>query len=129
MMFQTENIEEKVSAVDYDTRLLLTEWVMKHIVEHAKESGSYRYLIYDRLNFGPDAYVPLCKDGLTISNEFDLSIKKEIVKIITDNNYDMLKPLFNICDHDGCYSEANCGWPSDEGYRRTCYEHMKKNDD
>jgi hypothetical protein len=45
---------------------------MRHIVEHAKSGGTYRYLIYTRLGFGPEAYVPLCDDGLTISNEFNL---------------------------------------------------------
>ncbi len=49
---------------------------MKHIVAHAKEGGTYRYLIYDRLGFAPDAYMPLMDDGITISNEFDLSDKK-----------------------------------------------------
>lgn len=128
-MFQTEDLEAKVAEIDYDTRLLITEWVMKHIVEHAEEGGSYRYLIYDRLNFGMDAYVPLCKDGLVISNEFDLESKKQIVETIKENKYDKMKPFFNICDEDGCYSEASCGWPSENGYRHTCFEHMKKEND
>jgi hypothetical protein len=61
-----------IDDVDYETKLVVTEWVMKHIVEHAIEGGSYRYLIYDRLGFGLDAYEPLCNHGLTISNEFSL---------------------------------------------------------
>jgi len=48
--------------------------VFKHIYEHALTGGSFRYLIYDRLGFGPDAYLPLYEaGGMTISNEFDLS--------------------------------------------------------
>jgi len=66
-----------IDDVDYDTKLVVTEWVMKHIVEHAIEGGSYRYLIYARLGFGPDAYVPLCNHGLTISNEFSLQEKND----------------------------------------------------
>lgn len=57
-------------------KLAVTQWVMKHIVEHAREGGTYRYLIYDRLGFDEGAYVPLCGYGMIISNEFDLT-KKE----------------------------------------------------
>ena len=32
----------------------------------------------------------------------------------------------NICDDPGCSRLAGCGWPSDEGYRRTCFEHWKR---
>lgn len=67
-----------VDECPYETRLAVTQWVMKHLVEHAKEGGTYRYLIYQRLGFGPDAYVPLCKDGLTISNEFELPEVEEV---------------------------------------------------
>lgn len=32
----------------------------------------------------------------------------------------------NICDEDGCKSDATCGWPSNPAYRRTCHKHMSK---
>ena len=28
-----------------------------------------------------------------------------------------------ICDEPCCKDEAGCGWPSDDGYRRTCWKH------
>jgi hypothetical protein len=28
-----------------------------------------------------------------------------------------------VCDEAGCSREASCGAPSDDGYRRTCWEH------
>ena len=65
------------------------EWtakVFKAIVDHIRFGGTYRYLIYDRLGFGVDAYVPLCNDGLYISNAiFDLrkyegKEKRELIK-------------------------------------------------
>ena len=31
----------------------------------------------------------------------------------------------NVCDEAGCRRRAGCGWPSENGYRRTCYEHSK----
>lgn len=63
-----------VEACDYETRLAVACWVCEHIIAHAKEGGSFRYLIYDRLGFGPDAYMPLQLAGaLVISNEFDLN--------------------------------------------------------
>lgn len=70
------SLEEILKEVPYEHKLAVTQWVFKHIVEHATEGGSYRYLIYDRLGFGMDAYAPLCADGLTISNEFDLQQKQ-----------------------------------------------------
>lgn len=30
----------------------------------------------------------------------------------------------NVCDEPGCKSEATCGWPTAQGYRRTCGKHM-----
>lgn len=64
---------ELVAACDYNTRLAITTDVFKKILEHAKEGGTFRYLIYERLGFGPDAYFPLYEaGGMVISNEFRL---------------------------------------------------------
>lgn len=74
---RTKEIEEVypklVAECPYDTKLAIVAWVFEHIVAHAKEGGTFRYLIYDRLGFGLDAYVPLYyAGGMTISNEFTL---------------------------------------------------------
>ena len=51
-----------------------TAIVFKAIVDHAREGGSYRTLIYNQLGFGPEAYVPLFDaGGMIISNEFTLT--------------------------------------------------------
>ncbi len=63
-----------VEECPYETKLAVTAWVFEHICMHAVSGGSFRYLIYERLGFGPDAYLPLyLAGGMTISNEFDLS--------------------------------------------------------
>lgn len=31
-----------------------------------------------------------------------------------------------VCDEEGCDKNATCGWPSNKGYRRTCFDHMEK---
>lgn len=68
-----ERFPNLVKDCPYETRLAVAAWVMKAILEHAKEGGSFRYLIYERLGFGPDAYVPLyIAGGMEISNEFAL---------------------------------------------------------
>lgn len=68
---------ELVANCPYETRLAVAAWVIEHIVAHGREGGSFRYLIYDRLGFGPDAYVPLYQaGGMEISNYFDLSSQK-----------------------------------------------------
>ena len=124
-LFSLEKILDEVSD---EHKLAVTQWVFKHLVEHAKEGGTYRYLIYDRLGFGPEAYAPLCSDGITISNEFDISTMDDIKRVVQEEKYDALKPYVGMCDEPGCYKEANCGWPTKDGYRHTCFEHMKKDD-
>lgn len=115
-----------VDECDPSLKIAITQWVMKHIVEHAKEGGSYRYLIYDRLGFGAEAYAPLCSDGLTISNEFDLNLKNDIVEVAKAEGYDKIKPMLGCCDEPGCYEYTSCGWPTEDGgYRQTCSEHSK----
>lgn len=128
MKSREDELDKLAETCDYDMKLAVTRWVMKHIVEHAEESGSYRYLIYDRLGFGPDAYAPLCSSGLTISNEFDLSFKEEITKALVAEDYKQIKSIVGLCDVDGCYGYASCGWPSANGYRHTCGKHMRELD-
>lgn len=119
-----DELDKMVEWCDHDMKLAVTRWVMKHIVEHADEGGSYRYLIYDRLGFGPEAYAPLCRDGMTISNMFDLHQADEVAKVAKEHGYDMIKPVINLCDEPGCYEVTSCGFPTDDGgYRRTCYDH------
>jgi hypothetical protein len=73
-----KNYPRLVEDCDYETKLAVVSWVFGHIVDHATEGGSFRYLIYDRLGFGPDAYVPLYNaGGMTISNEFELKNGEE----------------------------------------------------
>lgn len=120
-----KELDKMVEWCDNEMKIAITRWVMRNIVEHALEGGSYRYLIYDRLGFGPEAYAPLCGDGLTISNEFDLNLKGEIRKVAMENGYDKIKPIIDLCDEPGCYEEASCGFPTEDGYRRTCTDHSK----
>jgi len=114
---------DMVEWCDHDMKLAVTKWVMKHIVEHAKEGGSYRYLIYDRLGFGPEAYAPLCSDGMTISNEFDLNTVPDARAALAAKDYEELKKVLSCCDEPGCYKQISCGWPSENGYRSTCGDH------
>jgi hypothetical protein len=120
--------EEIVNKCDYDTKLAVTAWVFKHIYDHAKNPGSYRYLIYDRLGFDLDSYVPLLDvGGLEISNMlFDVNKIEEMIKIVRDNKIESLKAVLNLCDEPECFNIASCGYPSDNGYRMTCFDHRKK---
>jgi hypothetical protein len=121
------NMDELVEKCDYDTKLAVTAWVMENIVNHAREGGSFRYLIYQRLGFNLDAYVPLYEaGGMEISNEFDLNTKGELIKVAKENNYDKLKPYLGLCDEPDCYSEISCGTPTESGYRNTCGTHMPR---
>jgi len=108
-------------------KLAVTKWVMKHIVAHASEGGSYRYLIYDRLGFGPEAYAPLCSDGMTISNEFDLTLKEEVAEFLKNNDIEGAKKRLGYCDEPGCYNEVSAGYPALDGSRRlSCDDHYRQ---
>jgi len=127
-MAERENDLDKLAdSCDYDMKLAVTRWVLKHVADHGKDGGSYRYLIYERLGFGPDAYAPLCSDGLFISNEFDADTIPEARKALAAGDHEKLKSVLDCCDEPGCYETTSCGWPTkDGGYRRTCYKHMTK---
>lgn len=46
-----------------------TAWVFDKLCEHLHEGGTFRYLIYDRLGYGPEAYQPLYEaGGMVLSN-------------------------------------------------------------
>jgi hypothetical protein len=120
-----KELDDLANSCDPEIKLAVTRWVMKHIVEHANYGGSYRYLIYERLGFGPEAYAPLCADGLTISNEFDLNLKNSVVKAFKSGDEKRMKESLGLCDEPGCFNYISCGWPTDEGYRSTCGDHYE----
>lgn len=127
MAEREKDLDKLAETCDYDMKLAVTRWVMKHIAEHGKDGGSYRYLIYERLGFGPDAYAPLCSDGLFISNEFDAEALPNAREALASGNHEKLKEVLSCCDEPGCYEVTSCGFPTEDGgYRRTCYEHMTK---
>ena len=35
------------------------------------------------------------------------------------------KTLLSVCDEPDCWELDTCGFPTDTGYRRTCYAHFK----
>lgn len=118
--------DELVEKYDYQTKLDIAAWVISKIDEHGTGPGSFRYLIYERLGFGPDAYVPLYEaGGMNITNELDYDRTPALLKIIEEQQIEnkQLKEFAGVCDEPGCFKYATCGWPSDNGYRRTCYEH------
>lgn len=71
--------DEKIwDSLDLETRLACAGHVIRKVVENGNEGGSFRYFIYDRLGFGPEAYVPLyLAGGMTITNHFDLNKIKD----------------------------------------------------
>jgi len=119
-------LDKLVEECPYETKLAVTAWIIRNIVDHAQQGGSYRYLIYDRLGFDIDAYVPLYEaGGMEISNNFDLDQIPAIIKTVQEHKFEPLKNLLNLCDEPDCFDGISCGWPSDNGYRRTCHRHSK----
>lgn len=123
---EKEWYEDIVEKTDNETKLAVTAWVFTNIVRHAMEGGSYRYLIYYRLGFGPEAYVPLYDaGGMEISNEFDMTQKSAILDIVQSKKIEELKEPLNLCDEPECFVEVSAGFPTENGYRRTCFNHSK----
>lgn len=119
-------LDKLVEDCPYDTKLAVTAWVIRNIVDHAQRGGSFRYLIYNRLGFGADAYVPLYEaGGMEITNNFDLDQIPAIIKVVQEHKYAPLKDLLNLCDESDCFDEISCGWPDGDKYRRTCHKHAK----
>lgn len=53
-------------------------WVFEHLREHLELGGSFRKLIYDRMGFGPEAYLRLYyAGGMIISNKLNETDKAE----------------------------------------------------
>jgi hypothetical protein len=122
-----DDLDNLADSCEPEMKLAVTKWVMKHIAAHGAEGGSYRYLIYERLGFGPNAYAPLCNDGLFISNEFDANALPNAREALAAGDHEKLKKALSCCDEPGCYEVISCGWPTEDGgYRQTCRDHMKK---
>jgi hypothetical protein len=53
-------------------------WVISKVVAAMKHPGSFRYMIYNRMGYGPNAYVPIYEaGGMELTNAFlDLHWKK-----------------------------------------------------
>ena len=120
-----------VDKCDYETKLAVTAWVMKNILDHANEGGSYRDLIYNRLGFKTDAYAPLLvAGGLEISNEFDTERMKLIKESVRNEKIESisLKRMLNMCDEPGCFDDASGGMQVGDKYRYTCSNHRPKKD-
>jgi hypothetical protein len=123
-MSEPTQLDKLVEDCPYETKLAVTAWVFRNIVEHAQQGGSFRFLIYGRLGFDTDAYVPLYEaGGMEISNEFDLGQIPAIIDIVKEHKFTPLKNLLNLCDEPDCFHEVSCGFPTDNGYRHTCSKH------
>lgn len=62
-MSDFSNLDEIVEKCPYETKLAITRWVFQNLSKHMDEGGSYRYLIYNRMGFEGNAYVPLYDAG------------------------------------------------------------------
>jgi hypothetical protein len=119
------DLDKMADECDPELKLAITKWAMKHIVDHARDGGSYRYLIYHRLGFDESAYAPLCRDGMTISNDFDLNTVPDAREALAEGNHEKLKKILSCCDEPGCYKQISSGFPTDNGYRQTCGDHYR----
>jgi hypothetical protein len=46
-------------------------WVVSHLTDSMVDGGTFRYLIYDRMGYGPEAYMPMLEAGaMAINNAF-----------------------------------------------------------
>lgn len=119
-------IQKKIDAADMDTRIAFAAWVMKHIVDHAREGGTFRHLIYDRLGLDMSAYVPLCSDGVVISNEFDLNLKDDLIAALKAKDLRKMKDILGLCNQNDCWNSASTWTPQVDGVSALCSKHYGK---
>lgn len=66
-----------------DDRLDMACEFMRAIVAHCIDGGSFRYLIYERLGFGPEAYVPMYEaGGMEFTNACPINLDAEVMPSI-----------------------------------------------
>ncbi len=126
MVDDSYDLSDEMKDLTNNQKLAVVQWAMKHIVEHARDGGSYRHLVYGRLGFGPEAYAALCNDGLTISNEFDLELKDLILNALKEDDSIKIKRVLGLCDEFDCFEYVSCGWQAIDRYRVTCSEHYNE---
>jgi len=71
-----------------------TAWVFAHLYDHLQDSGSFRYLIYNRMGYGIESYCPLYgAGGQSISNA--LIVEDDVKKAleIIDSQREQLRQL------------------------------------
>ena len=52
------------------------DWVFNHLIDHAEQGGTFRYLIYDRMGYDTKAYFVLCGCGMYLHNTLSGCLKK-----------------------------------------------------
>lgn len=72
MMAESQQRNDKIwEEMSYEQRLAAADYIFRKITEHAEGGGTYRFLIYERLGFEPDAYAVLqCAGALGVSNDY-----------------------------------------------------------
>lgn len=68
------------STLSEGDRIAVAAQVIAGILDNAREGGTFRYLIYDRLGFSPNAYVPLYyAGGMQVTDNFVMTDQIERV--------------------------------------------------
>ena len=119
-------LQKLVDACDPVIKLAVAAWAISKVDDHGVGGGSFRFLIYERMGFGPEAYVPMYEaGGMNITNELDYDLRANIGEIMKNEQIDSirLKAIARLCDEPGCYDEISCGTPTPDGYRSTCSKH------
>lgn len=68
--FGVKKLAEKYELLTVEQKIAAASVIIPHVLNNARDGGSFRHLIYDLLNFPPSAYGPLCAAGvLDATNE------------------------------------------------------------
>jgi hypothetical protein len=105
------DLYQRAENLPEEDRLAVACLVVKAIRDHAREGGTYRYLIYNRMGFDAGAYAPLQLAGaLEISNEFVLtsqngSLPEELAELKSLANEAPMEPVPGLTRADGSVIE------------------------
>lgn len=103
-----EHYQQVYEALDEEQKIAAAASIIPKLLDHAREGGSFRYLIYDRLGLSAAAYVPLCLAGV-------LDASNDLVSTAIGSDEAVTEALKMIETHAQSQPMQGCGVFRDDG--------------
>jgi hypothetical protein len=89
------------ATVPQETKLAMCAWFMEKCAEHARQGGSFRSLIYGRMGFGLEAFLPLyLAGGMELAHHFNFVEATAADEIVRTNIARVADRVKDVGDRD-----------------------------